>query len=73
MFCRIISTVLNWDNRDLENRALKIEGDKATPLSKDQLQCLKDYANKSREEQDQMRHQSRKQVLSYPAACVNDL
>ena len=58
--CRIVSTVLHWDNRDLESRASKIEGDKATPLSKDHLRCLRDYVHKSREEQDQIRHHSRK-------------
>ena len=56
---RIISTVLNWDNKDLETRAHKIEKDKNGP-SKEQLHALKDYLGKSREEHDRIRKQSRK-------------
>jgi len=37
----------------------KIESDKAAALSKDQLHCLKEYVEKSREEQDEIRRQSR--------------
>jgi len=59
IFDRIISTVLHWDIRDLENRASKIEKDSESP-SKDQIQCLRDYAIKAREEQEDIRKQSRK-------------
>ena len=56
IFSRIISTVLSWDNRDFESRASKIDNEKA--LSKDQLQCLREYSIKPREEQEAIRQYS---------------
>lgn len=44
--------------RDLESRATKIEKDKSN-LDKDYLRVLKDYASKSREDQDLIRKHSR--------------
>ncbi|KAE9370727.1 hypothetical protein N431DRAFT_412376 [Stipitochalara longipes BDJ] len=61
---QIVSTVLHWDNRDLDSRASKIENDKTNSLSKDQLRCLKDYADKSREEQEEIRRQSQQNSIS---------
>jgi hypothetical protein len=59
MGCSIISQVLNWDIKDLDSRASKIEGDKEG-LSKEQIACLKEYVNSSAEEQAKIRDQSRK-------------
>jgi hypothetical protein len=60
---RIISTVLHWDNRDFEGRASKIENDKC--LSKEQLECLKDYSTKLREEQEAIRQYSGMEALHF--------
>ncbi|KKY19920.1 putative succinate dehydrogenase flavoprotein subunit [Phaeomoniella chlamydospora] len=60
----IISTVLNWDIKDLESRAGKLERERAQ-LGKDQLQALKDYTTKPREDQEKIRKQSREQALEY--------
>ena len=66
----IISTVLNWDIRDLKSRAAKIEKGKDTP-KKDQLHALKGYLQMSRTEHEEMRSQSRK--FSLCIAPIGDL
>ncbi len=48
--CRIVSTVLGWDNNELKKRAGAIEKSKVAP-SKDKLQILKAYCVKPAEEQ----------------------
>ncbi|KAG9244614.1 hypothetical protein BJ878DRAFT_420983 [Calycina marina] len=60
---QIISTVLGWDNKDLERRVSKIQKDKKSPAQA-QLRCLLDYTMKSREEQDQIRAQSENTGIS---------
>ncbi|TKA77328.1 hypothetical protein B0A49_02122 [Cryomyces minteri] len=55
---QIISTVLGWDVKDLKSRASKIEKNKEAP-SKEQLQAIKDYVQKPREEHEECRSQSR--------------
>lgn len=69
---RIIWTILNWDIKDLASRASKIETDKKC-LSKDQIECLQDYCNKSQEEQDQMRQQSREYNRPGSTSAANKL
>jgi uncharacterized protein (UPF0335 family) len=54
----IISTVLYWDIKDLDSRATKLEKERAQ-LGKDQLNILKEYASKPREEQERIRKHSR--------------
>ena len=54
----IVSTVLGWDNKKLRARIAEIEKDRESP-SKDQLSTLKEYTNKSREEQMKLRQDSR--------------
>jgi hypothetical protein len=54
----IISTVLNWDNRDLDSRAAKIEKDLSKSPLKDSFNALKEYASKSIEDQEKIRAQS---------------
>lgn len=54
---RIISTVLNWDVKELETRVIKIEKDKAAP-SKDILQALNDYTSFDMAKQTEIRHHS---------------
>jgi hypothetical protein len=68
---RIMSTVLSWDISDLEKRASKIEKDHAGP-SKDEIECLKAYSNKSPEEQELLRKQSRT-LFPSPANTSSDL
>jgi len=68
--CRIISTVLHWDIKDLDSRASKIEGDKESP-SKEQIACLKEYINISAEEQAKVRDQSRRHPLKLPINSTN--
>ncbi|KAK5013537.1 hypothetical protein LTR39_003598 [Cryomyces antarcticus] len=59
---QIISTVLGWDAKDLKSRASKIEKNKEAP-SKEQLQAIKDYVQKPREEHEECRSQSRMSPL----------
>lgn len=54
---RIISTVLNWDVKELENRISKIEKDKAAP-SKEVLQALTDYTTFDATKQTEIRQHS---------------
>jgi hypothetical protein len=68
---RIISTVLSWEISDLEKRASKIEKDQAGP-SKDQIECIKAYSNKSLEEQELFRTQSRT-LFPSPANASSDM
>jgi hypothetical protein len=68
---RIISTVLSWDISDLEKRASKLEKDQAGP-SKDQIESLKAYSNKSPEEQELVRKQSRT-LFPSPANASSDM
>jgi hypothetical protein len=56
----IISTVLHWDNRDLDSRAAKIEKDLSKSPLKDSLNALKGYASKSIDDQEKIRAQSGK-------------
>lgn len=50
----IISTVLGWDNGKLKRRVSQIEHMNEAP-AKEQLAILKEYANKTHEEQEQCR------------------
>ena len=58
----IISTVLQWDIKDLQSKATKIEKDKEPP-TKAQLEALRGYLTLSREEHESLRQRSR-QCLS---------
>lgn len=53
----IIASTIGGDIKDFESKAHKIE--KEGLLTKQHLQCLGEYTNKSREEQEQIREQSR--------------
>ncbi|KIW22525.1 uncharacterized protein PV07_12403 [Cladophialophora immunda] len=68
----IISTVLNWDIRDLESRATKLERERAK-LGKEQLHALKDYAHQPQEEQDRIRKESQTQSISIVTAILKDV
>lgn len=68
---RIISTVLNWDIKDLESRASKLERERAK-LGKEQLQILKAYTTKSQDEQDRIRKESQTQSISIVTAILKD-
>jgi len=57
----IISTVLQWDMKDLKSRASKIEKDRHG-LEKEQLDTLKSYGELSREQHERLRSKSSKQV-----------
>ena len=70
-FCRIISTVLNWDIKDLESRASKIERERAK-LGKEQLRILKEYTTKSQDDQDRIRNESQTHSLSIVTAILKD-
>ncbi|KAF3931592.1 hypothetical protein ABW19_dt0209793 [Dactylella cylindrospora] len=50
----IISTVLGWENRELESRAAKLEKSKGCP-SKEQLSAVQSYTKLTREEQEKYR------------------
>ncbi|EXJ92981.1 hypothetical protein A1O3_01537 [Capronia epimyces CBS 606.96] len=67
----IISTVLNWDIKDLESRASKIERERAKP-GKEQLRTLKEYTNKPQDEQDRIRRESQTQSISIVIAILRD-
>ncbi|KAK4938418.1 hypothetical protein LTR10_021135 [Elasticomyces elasticus] len=67
----IISTVLNWDIKDLEGRASKLERERAK-LGKEQLQILKSYTTKPQDEQDRIRKESQTQSISIVAAILRD-
>ncbi|KIW74192.1 hypothetical protein Z517_12132 [Fonsecaea pedrosoi CBS 271.37] len=67
----IISTVLNWDIRDLESRAAKLERERAKP-GKEQLHALKDYVHRPQEEQDRIRKESLTQSISIVTAILKD-
>ncbi|KAK6385988.1 hypothetical protein LTS17_001562 [Exophiala oligosperma] len=67
----IISTVLNWDIRDLESRAAKLERERAK-LGKEQLLTLKAYTTKPQHEQDRIRKQSQTQSVSIVTAILRD-
>ncbi|KIW14415.1 hypothetical protein PV08_07198 [Exophiala spinifera] len=67
----IISTVLNWDIRDLESRAAKLERERAK-LGKEQLHTLKAYTTKPQHEQDRIRRQSQTQSISIVTAILRD-
>ncbi|KIX03968.1 uncharacterized protein Z518_07521 [Rhinocladiella mackenziei CBS 650.93] len=67
----IIATVLNWDIRDLESRASKIERER-TKLGKEQLQALKDYVTKSQHDQDRIRNESQTNSISIVTAIFQD-
>lgn len=54
---RVISTVLNWDVKELESRVSKIEKDKQCP-SKDILTALNNYMKAGVEKQDELRQHS---------------
>ena len=58
----IISTVLQWDMRDLKSRASKFEKDRPG-LEKEQLDTLKSYGELSREQHERLRSKSSKQVV----------
>ncbi len=70
-FPSIISTVLNWDIKDLENRASKLERERAK-LGKEQLQLLKVYTTRSQEEQDRIRHDSQTRSVSIVTAILQE-
>ena len=55
----VIAQTLQWDIRDLKSRASKIEKDKEGPR-KEQLEAIKDYLGKTREQHESMRTMSRK-------------
>ena len=57
MRSRIISTVLGWDTTELKKRVTAIEKDKEAP-SKELLEVLQAYSEKTREQQDQYRSRS---------------
>ncbi|KAJ9613955.1 hypothetical protein H2200_002091 [Cladophialophora chaetospira] len=67
----IISTVLNWDIRDLESRGSKLERERAK-LGKEQLNTLKEYTTKSQQEQDRIRKESQTQSISIVTAILKD-
>ncbi|KIW93440.1 uncharacterized protein Z519_06045 [Cladophialophora bantiana CBS 173.52] len=67
----IISTVLNWDIKDLESKGAKLERERAK-LGKEQLHALKDYAHKPQEEQDRIRKESQTQSISIVTAILKD-
>jgi hypothetical protein len=62
---------LNWDIRDLESRGSKLEKERAK-LGKDQLHALKEYTNKSQDEQDRIRKESQTQSISIVTAILKD-
>ncbi|KAL9104141.1 MAG: hypothetical protein Q9163_000888 [Psora crenata] len=64
----IISTVLSWDNSILKKRATAIQQDKRSP-SKAQLDPIKAYCQKSREEQQLIRRFSDQEGRSI-VACI---
>ncbi|KAL2352902.1 PX-associated-domain-containing protein [Cryomyces antarcticus] len=66
---QIISTVLGWDTKDLKSRASKVEKNKEAP-SKEQLQAIKDYVQKPREEHEECRSQ-KKQSRSIIAVLLS--
>ncbi|KEF52236.1 uncharacterized protein A1O9_11863 [Exophiala aquamarina CBS 119918] len=67
----IISTVLNWDIKELDSRASKLERERAK-FGKEQLRCLKHYTTKPQEQQDQIRKESQKQSMSIVTAILKD-
>ncbi|KAG9777749.1 hypothetical protein ABEF93_006679 [Exophiala dermatitidis] len=67
----IISTVLNWDIKELESRAAKLERERAQ-LGKDQLRMLKEYTHKPQSEQDRIRKHSQTQSISIVTAILRD-
>ncbi|KAJ9501143.1 hypothetical protein H2202_003701 [Exophiala xenobiotica] len=67
----IISTVLNWDIKDLESRATKLERERAK-LGKEQLRSLKEYTTKPQQEQDRIRKESLTQSISIVTAILKD-
>ena len=59
----IISTVLNWDIKELESRATKIERDRAK-VGQEQLNALKAYAGQAREDHEAIRvHSGRSDII----------
>jgi hypothetical protein len=62
---------LNWDIRDLESRGSKLEKERAK-LGKDQLHALKEYTNKSQDEQDRIRGKSQTQSISIVTTILKD-
>ena len=67
----IISTVLHWDIKDLQSRASKLERERAK-LGKEQLEVLKDYASKPREEQERIRKHSQRESISIVTAILQE-
>lgn len=66
---RIISQVLHWDKRELKKRAEKIEKDKDAPPKEVQSE-LRDWIQRSREEQEECRRQSKEQGASIVAVIM---
>lgn len=63
----IISTVLGWDINELKKKASKIEKGTNAP-SKEQLETIKTYVDKSREEHEKCRIES--EVKAEPIAAI---
>lgn len=57
MIHSIISTVLNWDIKELETRITKIEKDNSAP-TRDQLAALSGYTTATRDKQEEVRQRS---------------
>jgi hypothetical protein len=58
MLDRIASTVITWDVAELQRQTVRIEKDQDGP-SKQHVEAIKDYLQKSREEREQLRLTSR--------------
>ena len=67
----IISTVLNWDIRDLESRALKLERERAD-AGKKQLHALKHYVDRPYEEHKVLRDMSQQMSKSIVTVILED-
>lgn len=63
--------MLNWDIRDFKSRAAKIEKSKDGP-SKMQLNALKNYMSKTREDHEKLRRQSRTKSQSIAFVIFED-
>lgn len=59
---------MHWDIRDLKSRATKIEKSKEAP-SKEQLNVLKAYLQKSRTEHEAIRERSREYLQPQTRRC----
>jgi hypothetical protein len=69
-FCRIISTVLGWDKKELKKRLEKTEKDKDAP-SKEQREAIKAWIEASRQEQEECRRRSQEQSMSIVSTILS--